>query len=246
MAEARQRVEATDRGLTATLLAVAAVGWWWAVRMSADMGALTALAPFVGAWLAMMVAMMVAMMLPAVRPVVAIYYRTAAAARLAPVPVFVAGYLAVWTVAGIPAFVGWRALIEPLMRGETWTGYLAGGVLIASAGYQLTTLKSVCLRQCRSPMTFFLRHAHRLGRPAGAVMAGANHGLWCLGCCWALMACLVALGAMQPLLMAAVAAAIYAEKATPLGQRATPYIAVLLAGAGIALLVHPSLSMRLT
>ena len=241
MAVSRERAIGSDRRLTAALLGVAAVGWWWSVRVSSDMGAMMALPPFVVAW----VAMMAAMMLPAVAPVVRLYRVTAATSGLAPLPVFLVGYLAVWTAAVVPAYVGWRALIEHLMMGEAWTAYLAGSVLLASAAYQLTPLKSVCLKNCRSPIGFFMKHANRLGTPQGAVVAGAQHGMWCLGCCWALMASLVALGAMQPILMAVVAGFIYVEKATRLGHRATPFIAAVLAAAGVTLFVQPSLVMHL-
>jgi Predicted metal-binding integral membrane protein len=231
----------SDRWLTASLLAGAAVGWWWSVRMSGDMESMLRLPAFMVAWLAMMVAMM----LPAVGPVVNLYRRTARGAGLAPLPVFLAGYLAVWSAAGLPAYLGWRGLIEPLTTGATWAGRLAGGVFLAAAAYQLTPLKSVCLEHCVSPLQFFLTHAQRLGTRRGAVISGAHHGLWCFGCCWALMASLVALGAMQPVLMAGVAALIYTEKATQLGRQATPLIAAMLAGGGGILLVHPHLVIHL-
>jgi predicted metal-binding membrane protein len=237
-----QRLARSDQWLTATLLAGAAVGWWWSVRMHGDMESMMRLPAFVLAWLAMMAAMM----LPAVGPVVKLYRRTAQGAGLAPAPIFVAGYLVVWSAAAIPAYAGWRGLIEPLMMGEAWAGRLAGGAVLAAAAYQLTPLKSVCLEHCVSPLQFFLTHAARLGTRRGALVSGAHHGLWCFGCCWALMLSLVALGAMQPVLMAAVAAVIYIEKATPLGRQATPFVAAVLAGAGTVLLVQPHLVAHLT
>lgn len=238
----RQRLARSDRWLSATLLAGAGVGWWWSVRMRGDMESMMRLPAFIVAWLAMMAAMM----LPAVGPVVKLYRRTAQGAGLAPLPVFLTGYLAVWSAAAIPAYAGWRGLIEPLAVGEAWAGRLAGGVLLAAAAYQLSPLKSVCLEHCVSPLQFFLTHANRLGTRRGAVVSGAHHGLWCLGCCWALMASLVALGAMQPVLMAGVAAVIYVEKATRLGRQATPFIAAVLASAGGVLLVLPHFVIHLT
>jgi predicted metal-binding membrane protein len=232
----------SDRRLTATLLAGAGAGWWWSVRMTGDMESMLRLPAFMAAWLAMMAAMM----LPAVGPVVKLYRRTARGAGLAPLPVFLAGYLMVWSAAGLPAYLGWRGLIEPLMMGAPWAGRLAGGVLVAAAVYQLTPLKSVCLEHCVSPLQFFLTHAHRLGTRHGAAVSGAHHGLWCFGCCWGLMASLVALGAMQPVLMAAVAAVIYVEKATRLGRQATPFVAAVLAAGGGLLLVYPHFVIHLT
>jgi predicted metal-binding membrane protein len=91
------------------------------------------------------------------------------------------------------------------------TSPLAGGVLFILAGiYQLTPLKNACLRQCRSPFAFVLNH-WRDGR-YGALRMGASHGIYCLGCCWVLMALLFAVGVMNLIGVAAIAALVFVEK----------------------------------
>jgi predicted metal-binding membrane protein len=246
---ARSRLR-TDTLLPAVLLLVAALGWWWSSRnvgtMSGDrmsdgmpmqpMPAMSFVA-FLLAW----VAMMAAMMLPAVLPVVRLYARAAAAGNAAPVVVFVAGYLVLWSAAGIPAFWAWSRLNEPLAQGHPWVGRFAGAVAVAAGLYQLTPLKSMCLRHCRSPMSFFLHHGKNLDRPSGAFVAGARHGLFCLGCCWMLMALLIALGTMQLAWMIGLALLILLEKVAPFGEFLTRVAAVLLVLLGAALLVNPTL-----
>ena len=82
---------------------------------------------------------------------------------MAPVPIFVVGYLAVWTAVGVPAYVAWRELEDPLAVGEAWVGRLAGLVLLAAGAYQLTPWKDACLRHCRSPLSVI---THARGDPA--------------------------------------------------------------------------------
>jgi predicted metal-binding membrane protein len=222
----------------AALLVVAGVGWWWSWRMSSmdmDMEGPLSVAGFLVAWLAMMTAMM----FPAVIPVVRLYARAAARGTVAPLPVFVAGYIVVWTAIGLPVYWVWRSLMLPLDVARPWAGRLAGTALVAAAIWQLTPLKSVCLRHCRSPMSFFMRSGRRLGSVTGAVRAGATHGLFCLGCCWALMAVLVALGTMNVWWMVGLAALIFVEKNAPWGETAARTVAVAFAVAGVVLLVHP-------
>lgn len=205
-------------------------------------GDVLGLGAFVVAWLAMMTAMM----FPAISPVVKLYGRAAAAGRVAPLPFFVSGYIAVWTSIGLPAYFAWRALMDPITEARPWAGRLAGIVLLAAAAWQLTPLKSVCLRHCRSPISFFLRFGANVARPVGALRMGITHGLFCLGCCWALMAVLVALGTMNLLWMAALALLILIEKNAPVGERAAVAAAVLFALAGVLLLARPETLTTLT
>lgn len=237
--------------LPAALLSVAGVGWWWSGRMTGDsMGGMDAmgmsdrmsLGAFVVAW----VAMMAAMMLPAVLPVVQLYARAAAQGRAAPVSFFVAGYLAVWSMVGLPAYLGWRALQMPLAEGRTWVGLLAGASLTGAALWQLSPLKAACLRHCRSPMGFFLRFGGRLGRPMGALRMGMAHGLFCLGCCWALFVVLVVVGTMNLLWMVVLAAFVLLEKNARHGERVARAGAFACAVLGIVLLADPSLLAQLT
>ena len=191
---------------------------------------------FVLAW----VAMMAAMMLPAVLPVVRLYGRAAARGTVAPAVVFVSGYLLVWSMAGVPAYFAWRSLRGPLGEASAGAGRIAGAVALAAAAYQVTPLKALCLRHCRSPMSFFLRHGRNLGRTYGAVLAGGRHGLYCLGCCWLLMAILIAFGTMQLGLMIALAVLILLEKDAPFGQRLAPVAGAGFLVLGVALELHPS------
>ncbi|MCT7656881.1 DUF2182 domain-containing protein [Mycobacterium deserti] len=245
----------------AGLLVLAGLGWWWSA-VSADMGGAgempvghppgMAMEPHAGvavqphmamsfvAFLVAWVAMMVAMMFPAVLPVVRLYNRAAAKGRAAPVSFFVGGYIVLWSALGIPAFFAWSRLNEPLAQGTPWAGRVAGVVAVAAGVYQLTPLKSVCLRHCRSPMSFFLRHGKHLDRPAGALLAGGRHGLFCVGCCWMLMALLVAFGAMQLAPMVILAVLILLEKAAPFGEQIARGAGAVLLALGVALLVHPA------
>jgi len=200
------------------------------------------LVAFVGAW----VAMMGAMMFPAILPVINIYRRAAGLGRAAPTPLFIAGYLFVWSAMAVPAYFVWRATQDSVSRATPGAARFAGAVFLVAAIYQVSPLKSVCLRHCRSPMSFFLRQRRNLRRPTGAVTAGATHGLLCLGCCWALMAVLVALGTMQLAWMVILAAVIFIEKVTPIGERFARLAAAAFVALGIILVIHPAALSRLT
>lgn len=240
------------------LLLLAALGWWWsslhAGAMGGDdtfdaMGDGMSMQPHVtmsfAAFLLAWVAMMAAMMLPAVLPVMRLYGRAAAAGNAAPVFVFVAGYFALWSAAGIPAYLAWSRLNEPLTQGHPWVGRFAGAVSVTVGLYQLTPLKSMCLRHCRSPLSFFLQHGKSLDRPVGAFVAGGHHGLFCLGCCWMLMVLLIALGTMQLAWMVALALLIILEKVAPFGTSFTRVTALLFVLLGAGLLVNPTLIAHL-
>jgi predicted metal-binding membrane protein len=235
-------------GLIALLFGLAAVAWWsTADRMSGmDAGPgtdLGALGWFLGVW----IVMMAAMMFPSVAPTVALYARMARErARAAPL-VFAAGYLVTWTAAGVLAYalfdVG-RSLIGDDL---TWDGagrWLAGGILIVAAAYELTPLKDACLGKCRSPLGF-LMGSWRDGLQ-GAFEMGARHGAWCVGCCWALMASLFALGVMSLAWMAFVAALIALEKTLPWGRAVTWGTAAVLLVLGVALIAAPDAIPGLT
>jgi uncharacterized membrane protein YgcG len=113
----------------------------------------------------------------------------------------------------------------------------AGAIVVAAAVYQLTPLKDVCLRHCRSPFWFLMRH-WRPGR-YGALRMGMVHGGWCVGCCWALMAALFALGVMSLGWMAFIAAQNAVEKLLPWKEVANRGIAVLLLVLGVAVAFSP-------
>ena len=231
----------TRLGLIALLLVLAAVGWRWTVAEMQGMDGgpwtnLGTLAWFVGLW----VVMMAAMMFPSVSPTVALYSRLTRSRSPAAPLVFTAGYLLTWTAAGLLAFGVWD-LVGRLLGGElswNWAGRsVAGGILVAAALYELTPLKDVCLGKCRSPLGFLIGSWR--GGLSGALQMGTKHGAWCVGCCWALMAALFALGVMSLGWMAFVAALIAAEKLAPRPHAARLVVAALLAALGITLLAAP-------
>ena len=228
-------------GLVAVLFVVAGVSWWSTVdRMRGmDNGPGTDLGPlgwFVGVW----TVMMAAMMLPSVSPTVALYSRmTRSRAPLAPFA-FVSGYLVTWAAAGLVAFAlsdSGRNLLGNELEWNRAGRWAAGAILVAAAVYELTPLKNACLGTCRSPLGFLLG-SWRGGRSGGLQM-GARHGLWCVGCCWALMAALFALGVMSIAWTAFVAALIAAEKVLPWGRAVTYGTAAVMLALGIMLIAAP-------
>lgn len=152
-------------------------------------------------------------------------------------PLFVAGYLITWSTAGL---VGYAIL----WAGHEWSPgfldwdeagpYVAGGAILVAGLYQLTPLKDVCLAKCRSPLAFLLT-AWKPGR-IGALRMGIVHGAWCVGCCWALMVALLALGVMSVGWMVFIAALIAFEKLLPWKELTNRSIAVMLIvlGLGVA------------
>jgi predicted metal-binding membrane protein len=235
-------------GLVAALFAVAAVCWWWTGdRMRGmDNGPWTDLGSFtwfVGVW----VVMMAAMMFPSVAPTVALYSRmTRQRSPLSPL-VFTAGYLVTWAAAGVAAFGLGAALSSASGDLFTWDRagrWLAGGTLVVAAGYELTPLKDVCLGKCRSPLGSLLG-SWRDGL-SGALRMGVKNGAWCVGCCWALMASLFALGVMSLVWMAVVAGLIAFEKTVPWRRVASLGTAGLLLALGVLMLTTPGAIPGLT
>ena len=232
-------------GLVAVLFALAGAGWWsTADRMRGmDGGPWTALGTlgwFLGAW----VVMMAAMMFPAVAPTVALYSRmTKARSALSPVA-FTAGYLLAWAGVGALAFAfafAGRRFAGDVLAWDNAGRWVAGATLVAAAAYELTPLKDACLRRCRSPLGFLVS-GWREGR-GGALRMGAGHGGWCVGCCWALMAALFALGLMTLAWMLLVAALIATEKLLPWRVAATGVVTAVLVGLSIAVAAAPDAFM---
>jgi predicted metal-binding membrane protein len=122
--------------------------------------------------------------------------------------------------------------------------WVAGATLLVAAVYELTPLKDVCLGKCRSPMGFLLG-SWRAG-PSGAPRMGARNGAWCVGCCWALMASLFALGVMSVTWMAVVAGLIAIEKIIPWRRVATYGTTTVLVVLGVTMLVAPEALPELT
>ena len=243
----RPLIRANPVGVVAILLGVALVTWivTFERMRGMDMGPGTGLGPlgwYVGVW----VTMMAAMMLPSAAPMILIFSRVSrerARRGRAYVPtwIFVCGYLAAWTVYGLAAYGVYRAVVAADFGFLAWNKqgpYVAGTAIILAGLYQLTPLKAMCLKHCRSPLHFVL-HGWREGR-LGTLRMGAEHGAYCVGCCWGLMVILFALGVMSLVWMAVVAAVIFAEKAIPAGWRLTRPLAVVFIALGIWVMVAPS------
>jgi predicted metal-binding membrane protein len=234
-------------GLAALLLATALLAWIVTIERMDGMDAgpgtdLGALGWYVGVW----VTMMAAMMLPSAAPAMLMFARLAhvrqpkrAAARTLTVG-FVSGYLAVWTLFGLLAyglFQVIRALDAPFLAWDEQGPLVAGATVTAAGLYQLSPLKRVCLRHCRSPLRFLML-AWRPGK-LGALRLGIEHGGFCVGCCAGLMAILFALGVMSVLWMAVIAAVIFGEKILPFGPAVRTGVAVALVALGIWIAAAP-------
>jgi predicted metal-binding membrane protein len=230
--------------LLAALLAAALVAWIVTVERMRGMDAgpgtdLGALGWYLGVW----VAMMAAMMLPSEVPTVLMFARTRGDAQTCG---FVLGYLLAWTAYGLAAYALYRGIhsLSPAFLAWDERGpWVAGGALAAAGLYQLTPLKSACLRHCRSPLHFLL--LGRLGG-LGALWMGTEHGAVCVGCCSGLMLALFALGVMSVFWMGVVAVAILIEKAMPGGAGFARLLAVALVGLGIWVAASPGSAPGLT
>ncbi len=179
--------------------------------------------------------MMTGMMLPSAAPMILIFATMSRRCRergevFVPTAVFAAGYLLIWAGFGLAA-----ATLDWAFRDGRAASPLAGGLIVLAAGaYQLSPLKSVCLSKCRSPFEFLLFH-WREGA-LGTLRMGIEHGRFCLGCCWLLMALMFVGGAMNLIWPAAIAAFIFVEKVLPKGMATARASGALLIALALALL----------
>jgi predicted metal-binding membrane protein len=194
-----------------------------------------------GLFLVTWLVMMVAMMFPSVAPMVLTHARVVRSRGegAAPTVSFVLGYLVVWTAAGLVPL----AVIQLLGSSITapvggWLPRLAGAVVLLAGAYQLTPLKNACLRACRSPLGFVMSHDFGGGAPAAA-RAGMSHGLYCLGCCWSLMAVLAVLGLMNLAWMAVFAVVFFLEKNWRQGVMLSRIVGIACVVLGAAVLIRP-------
>ncbi|HEY7521678.1 MAG TPA: DUF2182 domain-containing protein [Methylomirabilota bacterium] len=188
--------------------------------------------------------MMVAMMTPAAAPMILTFAsvhrrRTAAGEPSVTTSLFLLGYLLVWSVYSLVAAavqVGLHG--AALLSGEmAATSSLFGGALLIAAGvFQWTALKSACLAACRSPLSFLMSR-WREGA-GGALLMGLHHGLYCVGCCWVLMALLFVAGVMNLFWVAAIAVLVLAEKVAPRGDALARVGGVGLIAAGVLLAIR--------
>jgi predicted metal-binding membrane protein len=234
-------------GVTGALVLLgAAVAWLVVIRQASGMSSAPGtmgfhLLGFLGLW----TVMMAAMMLPAVAPVSAMYVRAlepraTPARRVVKMTGLVAGYLVAWTGFGLLAFVAADLAGRLADRQPRLADWCGAGILAAAGIYQLTPVKDRCLSHCRSPLSVLVHLGSYRGRLRD-VRAGLYHGGYCVGCCWALMLALIALGVMDLRWMVAFAAVIVLEKLWMYGK-------ALSYGVGVALLVlavlapsHPGL-----
>jgi predicted metal-binding membrane protein len=236
----------------AALLALMAAAWAHVVwsALTDDMAGMDMLMTptlvdglaFVTAW----GIMMAAMMLPSALPMIGLYAATqrrqpdAGTAAGVPVAVFTLLYLVVWTATGVPMYFASVALsaLTPQAR-----AYGLAGLLVVAGAFQLSPLKQVCLRNCRSPLGFLLGRWRAGWR--GSLSLGWAHALYCLGCCWALMVVLVAAGAMGLTWVLLIAAVVAAEKVVPGGEWIAWLAGVALMALGAAVVLRPGLALTL-
>ena len=193
-----------------------------------------AIALFMATW----TVMMVAMMFPAVAPVVLTFDRWARSkARPRSVTAaFLGGYLAVWSLIGLAAYAAVVVLQTLVPAGDPSAHRVGGALLVAAGVYEMTPLKGLCLRHCRSPIGIVMQYANLLADGhRGPFRVGLVHGLYCVGCCWSLMLVLVLLGVMDLAWMGVVASLIFAEKVLPFGALLSRVSGIALIAAGVVL-----------
>ncbi len=251
------------------LLLITLLAWAYVLRLALDMSAPgmqmsgMRMVPAAGAWMVsverpwsaaefllvvlMWWVMMIGMMTPSVAPLMLIHARIARQAADARQPLaatswLLGGYLACWAVFSLAATAAqWlldrAALLAPDMR---VAGTRVGGALLVVAGiYQWSPLKRRCLSHCQAPLTFLQMYGGFPARPHRLLGLGMRHGLYCIGCCWALMALLFVGGIMNVLWIAGLSLLVLAEKMLPQGLRLARIIGLALAAAGVTMLLRP-------
>jgi predicted metal-binding membrane protein len=223
-----------ERTVTLTGLGIlVALAWTWFVHLGREMTAMADMGMQTEPWTAgdaalaalMWAVMMVAMMLPSAAPMILMFTglnrrrRETGQAAAVDTPLFVLGYLVVWTAFSVAAAATqWALQRAALLSDDAMSArpFVAVVLLVAAALYQVTPLKYACLARCRTPVGFLMTE-WREGR-VGAIVMGVRHGLYCLGCCWALMALLFVGGVMTLVWVAALSAFVLVEKVLPAGR----------------------------
>jgi predicted metal-binding membrane protein len=183
--------------------------------------------------------MMVAMMLPSSAPMFLLYRLSVSDGPRGELRTlaFGVGYLLVWALVGAIVLVAQRILDMAIEPGLRPIGVAA--VLIAAGAYQFTPLKATCLRACQTPADFLVRHWH--GGTLGPLRLGIDHGLYCLGCCWALMAVLVAAGGMGLAWVALIALIVLVEKLAPRAKWFSRAVGVAFLVGALVVVLRPEL-----
>jgi predicted metal-binding membrane protein len=188
--------------------------------------------------------MMAAMMLPSAAPLVLLYRVAGPGTRAINTGFLAAGYLLVWAAFGLPVFFLQQVIMLAASDGSMVARVLpyAVAAILALAGlYQFTPLKEACLRQCRSPLDFMMQRWHG-GGPFSALRLGGEHGAYCVGCCWGLMAVLVVAGSMSLAWATLIALAVFVEKVLPFGRRAAQLTGGLLLLLAVAVAIRPDVA----
>ena len=221
--------------VAAALAAAAALAWAWLLRAPmAAMGPPPLSVEYLIPAFAMWAIMMVAMMVPSAAPMILLHARVdkapTAAKRTRNSLVFALSYVLVWVafaaIAALAQAMLIRAGLVSDMALSVGNRAVAAALLVAAAGYELTAAKRLCLDKCQSPMLFILKH----WKPgaASAVRLGLVHGIFCVGCCWALMLLLFVGGVMNLAWVALLGIVVLAEKFAPPTWRAERYVAAAL------------------
>jgi predicted metal-binding membrane protein len=228
------RLAEDPRAVTLAVVALVAAGLWlaiWQAMAAMPMGGMPGMAMSVAPpdWsigtvastVAMWLLMMAAMMLPAMAPMLAVYAGLAAkedrgGALALRIGVFALGYFLLWAMFSVAAALGQLALRDSAwftMGGTLATPVAAGVLLLIAGAHQFTAIKDLCVRHCRHPLAYLMVHWREGLR--GAFPVGARHGVYCFGCCIALMGLMFVFGAMNVLWMAVIALYFLAEKVLP-------------------------------
>jgi predicted metal-binding membrane protein len=226
----------------ALLLIVAAGGWAATVTVAHGMAGMTgAMGLTVAVFVPMWTLMMAAMMLPSVAPTATLYAKTIRARRAWRAGGLVVGYVAVWAAAGVPAYglasaAGWLAGHRPGLAHA-----LAVAIFAVCGCYQLSSLKTRCLKHCRSPLALLLHYGSYRGWSRD-LRVGAHHGGYCFGCCWSLMLILIAVGVMNVAAMIGLAALVLLEKVWKWGPAAGRIAGTAALGLAVAAIWLPWLA----
>jgi predicted metal-binding membrane protein len=219
------------------LAEAAGAGAWLSHAALGQAGALSAtrLLGFLWAWMLMSIAMMLPSTFPLIRVFLTITEGSSGLLAL-----LCGGYLLVWALFGAVALLA-DAGLHRLVEGSAWLasrpGRLAGVLLLAAGLFQFSPLKYSCLRQCRSPVGFVIQHWRGASRALRALRVGVLHGAYCVGCCWALMLLMFAVGGAHLGWMLALAVVMFVEKAVTWGRSVTVAVGVVLAAWGLGLLL---------
>jgi predicted metal-binding membrane protein len=240
-----------ERNLIITLFLVLTAASWallvWQSSMPNKMAMGLTMGMDAPLFLAVWIVMMVATMFPAEAPMVLTFARVYAAKReqgkpFVPTWIFVGSYLVSWSLFGVLAY-GVALVVDAIGMQSSWlmanAARLGGGLIVLAGLFQLSPLKNSCLSKCRSPMNFILNFWHE--GYLGSFRMGFEHGVFCIGCCWALMIILFPLGMMNVAAMAAVAIIIFAEKTVPMGDRIAKIAAAALIVYGILVIFVPGI-----